>query len=701
MRRILPSLLLALCACATPSTPFEGRPVLTAIDFTGNRSISSGDLRDKIATVPTSGFFKKTARYYDADLFAIDSKRIVRWYNQKGFYEAKITGVDEIRDDAGRVRLLVHIEEGRRAYVRDIWFVDTDGVMPDEMADVASAAPLNRGDAFDEDGYERSKDQIADQLKSRGFAEAQVSGAVRVAPEDAAANITYKLEPGPRYNFGRVVVTGNRAVDTSEIVRATGIHRGDRFSPRAMQLAQQRVYNLGTFSGVRVALEPLGDSPVAAVRVTVREAPFQTVRFGLGGQIEEFRWELPRIRAEYTNRNLFGGLRRLELASTVGYAFVPSLPEVLRGNTNTNTETGIVTLTSAQLVTPNVLVPGLDLISRIEFARELQQGFGYDEVAGRFGPLFRLDRHTVAASLNFVRYFDAGLNGVDLGALVQQGGQSLGLLQSCIPNCTLTYPELRYTYDSRDNVLEPTYGFFGTFSVQQTLKPGKFKYFRFEPEVRAYFPVTPWLILAARAQYGALILEGEGQDAQASPFTQRFFGGGQSYQRGYASFGQGPKVGGSPSFGVAGQPLVPGGVQSHWTTYAAIGGNGSELVSAELRVRTDFLFRNSAFVLFTDASRITANSSLPWNGALEVAPGVGLRYITPFGPIRLDVAYVLNPAPVVAPGGIYTDPNLPGPAAGRMRSVADTPISPDCNESTGNCIYQRRWSYHLTLGEAF
>ena len=225
MRRILPSLLLALCACATPSTPFEGRPVLTAIDFTGNRSISSGDLRDKIATVPTSGFFKKTARYYDADLFAIDSKRIVRWYNQKGFYEAKITGIDEIRDDAGRVRLLVHVEEGRRAYVRDIWFVDTDGVMPDEMADVASAAPLNRGDAFDEDGYERSKDQIADQLKSRGFAEAQVSGAVRVAPEDAAANITYKLEPGPRYNFGRVVVTGNRAVDTSEIVRATGSRR--------------------------------------------------------------------------------------------------------------------------------------------------------------------------------------------------------------------------------------------------------------------------------------------------------------------------------------------------------------------------------------------------------------------------------------------------------------------------------------------
>lgn len=689
-------MLLALCACATPSTPFEGRPVLTAIDFVGNHSISSGDLREKIATVPTTGFFKKTARYYDADLFAIDVKRIVRYYNEKGLYEAKVTGVDEIRDDAGRVRLVVHIEEGRRAYVRDIWFVDTDGVTRDEIADIAAATELHRGDEFDEDAYERSKSEIADQLKGLGFAEAQVNGQVRVAPEDGTATITYRLVTGNRYNFGRVIVTGNRAVDTSEIVRATGIHRGDRFTPRAMQLAQQRVYNLGTFSGVRVALEPLGDSPVAAVRVTVREAPFQTVRVGLGGQIEEFRWELPRVRGEYTNRNLFGGLRRLELASTVGYAFVPSLPEVLRGGTNTNSETGVVTLTSAQLVTPNVFVPGLDLISRIEFARELQQGFGYDEVAARFGPLFRIDRHTVAATLNFVRYFDAGLNGIDLATLIQLG-PNFAQLQGCIPSCTLTYPELRYTYDSRDNILEPTYGFFGTFAIQQTLKPGKFSYFRFEPEVRAYFPLAPWLILAARAQYGALIIEGSGTNAQESPFTQRFFGGGQTYQRGYAPFGQGPKVGGTPTFGDNGQPLGPGPALSHWTTYAAIGGNGAELLSAELRFRTDFLLRHSGFVMFVDASRITANPSLPWSGALEVAPGVGLRYITPFGPIRVDVGYLLNPATVVAPSGIYPDPTLNG----SPRAVADTPISPFCNEATGSCIYQRRWAYHITLGEAF
>jgi hypothetical protein len=101
-------------------------------------------------------------------------------------------------------------------------------------------------------------------------------------------------------------------------------------------------------------------------------------------------------------------------------------------------------------------------------------------------------------------------------------------------------------------------------------------------------------------------------------------------------------------------------------------------------------------VLFADASRITAAPSLPWQGPLEIAPGVGLRYITPFGPLRFDVAYVLNPAQVIAPGALFTDPST-----GVQRAVADTPISANCNETTQACIFQRRWAYHLTLGEAF
>src|SRR3982751_6852560 len=194
--RIAIVLCAVLAACATPSTPFEGHPVLVGIDFVGNNSISAGDLRDKIATQATSGFFSKTARYYDADLFAIDQKRILRWYNEKGFYEAKITRAEERADSEGRVSLVVHIDEGRRARVQSIQFAGAQPLSGDELGDIDGALPMHVNDSFDEDDYEKSKEVIRQQLREHGFAEAQVTGEVRVNPEDATAQIVYRMEPG-------------------------------------------------------------------------------------------------------------------------------------------------------------------------------------------------------------------------------------------------------------------------------------------------------------------------------------------------------------------------------------------------------------------------------------------------------------------------------------------------------------------------
>jgi translocation and assembly module TamA len=322
----------------------------------------------------------------------------------------------------------------------------------------------------------------------------------------------------------------------------------------------------------------------------------------------------------------------------------------------------------------------------------VQNGFGYDEAAGRFSLIYRRGRHTVSAGINFVEYFQASLD-TDPQNLINTGGQSLGALfvNNCLPSCTLSYPELRYTYDSRDNVLETTDGFFATVDLQQSIRPGQFSYFRVEPEVRGYFPLSKYGVFALRAQYGALVLEGADQDPQASPFTQRFFGGGQSYQRGYPPLQQGPKAGAGiePNLG-QGSLALP---LSRYSSWVPIGGNGATLLSAEARLRTDFLLSHTEFVLFTDASRITEKPTLPWQGRLEVAPGFGLRYLTPFGPIRVDLAYTLNPEPVV----------LPGATLKNGFTIPSTIVAARCSiyPSTQPCLFQRRWAYHITLGEAF
>jgi len=676
--------LLVLAACATPYEPFEGHPVLAAIQFRGNQSISGGELLDHIATAPTSGFlfFSKTARYYDADLFALDLKRVERWYNQKGFYEAKVKDVQELRDDKGRVTVVVTIEEGRRAVVRKMDFEGLESLSHDEVSDVGDAIPIHPGDGFDEDVYEKAKEVLIQQLRNRGFARAQVRGRVEVAPEQGSAHIVFQVDPGQRYTFGDVKVTGNQRVPSDAITHATGIDRGDQYNPQAIALAQQHVYNLGVFSGVRVAAEPAHDNPVAAVRVNVREAPVRTLQLGLGGSAEQGRWELPRLHAEYTHRSLFGGLRRLELASTIGYAFVPN---PFPGQYDPS-HSGITTVTSAQVTNPNVFVPGLDWVVRGEFGREVQGGFSYDDVAARAGLLYRRGPHTVGLSLNFLRYFNVDLRGANLPTLAQTGAQ---FVAGCPRACTLTYPELRYTYDGRDNLIEPTQGFFGSVSLQQTLKPGSFSYFRVNPDVRGYASLGRYAVLAVRALYGGMFTETQA----TTPFTQKFFFGGQNEQRGYSALQQGPKLGATPC-----DPRLmgtPGCTQPYATEAIPIGGKAAALVSAEIRIHADFILNHLSVVPFVDASSIGDDPKRPLAGGLEVAPGLGLRYLTPFGPIRLDVAYLARAKDVFATGGAATDPT------GAQVTMPDTLVSAYCRGTVAGCIHVPRLAFHVTLGEAF
>jgi translocation and assembly module TamA len=650
-----------------------------AIRFEGNKSISSGDLESKIVTAPTSGLFSRTTRYYDDDLFRIDERRIIRWYNEKGFYEAKIEDAHVEPDRAGRVTLVVKINEGPRAKVKQVVLTSAQEVTADERSDLRNHLPLRVGDDFEEDRYEQGKQVLVRLLQERGFAKAAVSGKVLVVPGESAATVTYDVQSGPRFTFGRVVVSGNHAVATDEIVRAAGIDRGEPFKQSKLELAQQRVYNLGAFSGVRVGLEPFGETAIATVRVNVREAPFQTLRLGLGFEAESARYEIPRLRAEYTHRNLFGGLRRLELTTQLGYAFTPTIAD----------PAGPVTLSTAQLVTPNVLFPGLDFIVRNEFAREVLVGFSYDQYAARTSFLYRRGYHAISPSLNFVYYFDSALalqgslsNLSDL--LIRGGGGAAAFISNCLPSCTLLYPEIRYTFDLRDNVVEPRKGVYFTISLQQTLKPGSFTYFRVEPELRAYAPLSATVVAAGRAYFGALV-QPPGTPATASPFQQRFFGGGYSGNRGFSPQGQSPRIG--ASFNRAG----------YATNSVPIGGNGDFLLSAELRISTDAILKNTAVVPFLDASRVTVDAKAPFSVPLELAPGLGLRYKTPFGPVRLDVGFLLHSFEVIAdppllPGQIV--PLLPPP-------LRPTPVSTGCNSGTGTCISTSRFAFHLALGEAY
>ena len=652
--------------------------VLTAIDFVGNDSLGADELKGQIVTSETTGTFSKDVRYYDPAVFAVDQKRIIRWYNGRGFYRAGVEKVEEIQDAEGRVKLAVHVREGPRAIVRRVDFDGAGDLSAKEIQRLSDAIALPAGEPFDEDRYEKSKLQLVAELREGGFARAEAGGRVRVDAETGDTAITYTLRTGDRFRLGEVTIEGNEAVPTAKIARAAAIEAGAPFKPSALQLAQKRIYRLGVFSGVRILAEPVDADGEAPVTVRVREAPFHTVRYGGGLALDAFRWQVPIVRAEYTDRNLADRLLRLDLKSQVGFAWVPDIASVAAGATGS--KTGITTQDTAEIQVPGFL-QDVDLGFRTGFARDVQSGYAYNEVSARVSLGWTEGPHSIVPSMNVVHYFN-GTADTDAQSLINQGNENVAALLNgnCIPSCTLAYPELRYTFDLRDDPVMPRSGFFATIGLQQTI-PGTFAYFRVEPDVRGYVPLSRSLVLAARVKYGALLLEGKDE---SSPLQQRFFGGGQNDIRGYAARQQGPKAGG----------IVDDG---RFTTWLATGGNGEFLLSGEVRWLTDFWFEHSGVVFFVDVSRITVDSHVPWEGGpLEIAPGIGIRYITPVGSFRFDVAYVVNPT-------VQTMPSVTAKASdGSTIVVPDTLVAPACSEYPNQpCLLQRRWGFHVSIGEAF
>jgi translocation and assembly module TamA len=168
-------------------------------------------------------------------------------------------------------------------------------------------------------------------------------------------------------------------------------------------------------------------------------------------------------------------------------------------------------------------------------------------------------------------------------------------------------------YDGTDDLLNPTRGFrlSGRVSPELSLQAGTHAYVKIQLDASAYQPVTPRVVLAGRLRFGSI--DGVARDSIAP--SRRFYAGGGGSIRGYGYQKIGP-------VDQNGDPL---------------GGKALTEFSAEARVR----FGNFGIVPFLDGGNLYT-SSLPKFSGLRYGAGLGARYYSSFGPIRVDVGTPLN-----------------------------------------------------------
>jgi translocation and assembly module TamA len=483
-----------------------------------------------------------------------------------------------------------------------------------EAARHVPALPLREGEVFTVAEYDASKAAIAGALQSNGWAAAEVKQGAVVLPDAGTAEVTYEVTPGERYRFGPIFVAGTGAVP-KDLVRdqaTAAIRPGEWWDESRLAVAQARVFDLGVFGGVRVTRgtpDPRGGT--IPIVVAVREAPFRTVRAGPGLGFQATRWEAHGL-VGWEHRNFLGELRRLSTDLRAGYAWVPTPWG--------SSKEGPIALLAAEFQQPAAFTRWVDASARVEIEKGLLPAYDFWAERLRLGlPLRLAPRWSILPSWNLEVYQLS--DAIDLLAVTApvDGGPTL---ENCVGSvCLLSYLEQRLAWDGRDDPLNTRRGFYVSLAVQEGFHVGAYgyQYLRLLPEVRAFHPIGS-AVLAFRARFGALVpLSEQG----APPIVARFSAGGPLSMRGYYTQRLGVLV----------------RQRGEWVP---VGGNGLADGSLELRFG---ISSSVGGVVFLDAGAVSDAKSDPTEyqtaldpTRLQYAAGLGLRYHTPFGPLRLDVA---------------------------------------------------------------
>jgi translocation and assembly module TamA len=418
----------------------------------------------------------------------------------------------------------------------------------------------------------------------------------RVVVDHAAEtmDVTYLVDAGPRIRFGEPRIVGTGAVKDSIVLGRLAWTPGDVYSPEAVDVTRRRLQELGAFTSVAVALPdeappagPDGEA-TAPVTLTFSDRPRRfvgagvryTTAEGLGGT---FFWG---------HRNLFGGAEQLRVQGEVSdIAF----------DTATDAESAQEEITSrlaVQFRKPDVLAVRQSLVLETEAERERLLGY---------------DREGVTATARLERQVSDRLQ-VSYGVLGEvsrtrrTGRDEQGFALLGLP--------LGFSYDGADGLLNPTSGYrvYVTGTPFYGLNTGS-SFLQNRVTATAYRDLSGdgRYVLAGRASLGSIVGGGD----RDVPADRLFYVGGGGSVRGYAFQRAG-------RLDAAGDP---------------IGGRSLVELGAELRMRVT---ETVGIVPFLDAGSVGSNDFPTLDEPLRYGAGVGLRYYTDFGPIRVDVATPLD-----------------------------------------------------------
>lgn len=429
-------------------------------------------------------------------------------------------------------------------------------------------------------------------LKEEGRPLAQITDREIVADHKTTTlDVTLTVAAGPVAGFGNTTVEGTEQVDREFTEYMTGLKRGAQYSPEQIDQARERLLGLEVFNSVTLKEADQLDAD-GNIPVAVQVSERKPRYFGIGGTVSNT--EGLGLEGYWGHRNLFGRAEKLRIDGSISGIGSNDLSEL-------NYNAGIM------FEKPGVVGPASKFFANLKTVYEHPDAYDRFSVKGGVGLSYELTRYqTVSAELS-----------LDYSKITDVFGKNEFLIAS-VP--------LQYVFDNRDNKLNPTKGFRALAFAEPSydIENGN-AFVKLKGEGSAYYSLSNSnkFVLAGRAAIGSIL----GASVDEVPADRRFYAGGGGSVRGYSYQGIGPKdINGTPTGGL-----------SFFET------------SVEMRIAvTDTI----GIVPFIDAGTVSTKQ-FPDFSDVKVGAGVGLRYLTPFGPLRVDAAVPLNRDPRDPRFGIY------------------------------------------------
>ncbi len=590
----MPTLRAALCLAAIATTAQAADPVTYTlkIDPTGNSALD--------AAVAGSSQLAALRKPAPAGPFALvararaDAGRVHTALDSFGYYQGQvgISIAGHLSDDATLPDLLtslpqkasapvvIHITPGPLFHLRR---VTLDGAVPEAARPAFKLAPGAPAVAAD---VLAAGSALLTALQEHGYALARVDPpSATEIPDAHALDVTYHVIAGPRVDLGAVSITGLVRTNERFVRRRLLITPGELYQPSKIEAARQDLASVGVFSGVKIsaakALDAQGRIPL---RVDVTERKLHAVTFDiaystdLGGSAG----------VTWTHRNLFGNAEQLNLSAAV---------TGLGGSA----DKGLGYAAKAQFLKPDYYHRDQQL--ELDLAAIKQNLISYDQTAETAGAIL---------TRKLSRRWTASIGVTATEETILQEGTSRDYTLLAVP--------VTGKYDSTDVATpldDPVRGLRATLIATPTesLSGQDSTFVILQGTASTYFDLAHLGIAAPGKSVIAvrgLVGTAQGASEFQLPPDQRFYAGGSATVRGfrYQSIG--------PSF--------PDSTPE--------GGTAIDAATIELRQR---VWHNIGAVAFVDAGQVST-SSAPFGGRLEEGAGIGARYYTPIGPIRVDIA---------------------------------------------------------------